>query len=124
MNNTRFKIRVNDKFTKRMFDFFERNYPATNIFKALNKHYAIKKIKKQPFYKPIIGCLCQDCLRIYPYTDKRHNGLELCECGGDLCGCGSCTDTIKQLKSGELDAKKLGILGDNIKSWTSEKGLE
>lgn len=67
--------------------------------------------------------LCQDCLRALPYTDDRHGGLELCECGGDLCGCPGCCDSIRQLQSGELSAKKVGIVGEDLKKWTPEGGF-
>lgn len=51
--------------------------------------------------------LCQDCLRIRPYSDARHNADEQCECGGDFCGCKSCIEKIAGLrasKRGELCA--------------------
>lgn len=37
-------------------------------------------------------CLCQDCLKVYSYTDARHNEDEFCSCGGQLCGCLSCNE--------------------------------
>ena len=40
--------------------------------------------------------LCQDCLKVKPYTDARHDGDEPCECGGDFCGCPFCQETIKE----------------------------
>jgi len=44
--------------------------------------------------------LCQDCLKVKDYTDERHNEAELCECGGQLCGCRDCNDkALKIIKS-------------------------
>lgn len=36
--------------------------------------------------------LCQDCLKVKPFSVARHNSDELCECGGDFCGCEDCND--------------------------------
>jgi hypothetical protein len=37
-------------------------------------------------------CLCQDCLKVYPFTLERHQEEEFCSCGGQLCGCQDCND--------------------------------
>lgn len=37
-------------------------------------------------------CLCQDCLKVYPFTLARHQEEEFCSCGGQLCGCFDCDD--------------------------------
>ena len=68
--------------------------------------------------------LCQDCLKVLPYTDERHNGLELCKCGGDLCGCGSCSDTIHQLQNGEINLATLNLPNESFTKWTPENGIE
>ncbi len=48
--------------------------------------------------------LCQDCLKVKPYTDKRHDSDEQCECGGDFCGCDSCNqDANRLIRQGEID---------------------
>lgn len=41
--------------------------------------------------------LCQDCLAISPYTDKKHMNEEDCKCGGEWCGCGFCQDTAAEI---------------------------
>lgn len=46
---------------------------------------------KSTTFKPQY-CLCQDCLKTYLYSDDRHNEKELCSCGGQLCGCESCSN--------------------------------
>lgn len=54
-------------------------------------------------------CLCQNCLKIYPYSDDRHSEKELCSCGGQLCGCPSCDEQAQNLYT-----KKLVKNGDEI----------
>ncbi|GLT18028.1 hypothetical protein GCM10007938_18060 [Vibrio zhanjiangensis] len=63
--------------------------------------------------------LCQDCLKLKPFTAARHNSEEQCECGGDFCGCSGCQHTIKGLLAGKTSAKDLGTVKD-IHGWTSE----
>ena len=40
--------------------------------------------------------LCQDCLKVLPYTDERHDEDELCSCGGQFCGCGDCNKAAQE----------------------------
>jgi hypothetical protein len=41
-------------------------------------------------------CLCQDCLKVYPFSMARHSEEEFCSCGGQLCGCSACSaDAVK-----------------------------
>ncbi|WP_132980986.1 hypothetical protein [Vibrio crassostreae] len=63
--------------------------------------------------------LCQDCLKLKPYTYARHACEEPCECGGDLCGCPDCQRTIEGLLDGETKAAVLGTRSD-IRGWTPE----
>ncbi|AGB11013.1 TPA: hypothetical protein ACPVYA_004298 [Vibrio parahaemolyticus] len=63
--------------------------------------------------------LCQDCLKLKPYTDARHRSEEQCECGGDFCGCLSCQETITALQAGKTKASELGTIND-IHGWTPE----
>lgn len=65
--------------------------------------------------------LCQDCLRIAAYSDARHEGDELCSCGGELCGCHCCVDTANKLLAGERRAVKLGTQTD-IGEWSADQG--
>lgn len=46
--------------------------------------------------------VCQDCMATAPYSDKRHQGEENCNCGGDFCGCPEC-----KLASIELEISKI-----------------
>ncbi|EIZ1365780.1 hypothetical protein ACS85_16765 [Vibrio parahaemolyticus] len=66
--------------------------------------------------------LCQDCLKLKPYTDARHSSEEQCECGGDFCGCPHCQITIEGLLAGETKAVILRTRRD-IHGWTPE-GIE
>lgn len=66
--------------------------------------------------------LCQDCLRVLAYTDDRHNGVERCPCGGQLCGCNACCDTIASLQRGERGP--IAGLKCHVVSWTPEHGAE
>lgn len=48
--------------------------------------------------------LCQDCLSVLPYSDDRHNEIELCACGGQLCGCTHCHELAVDLLTGKESA--------------------
>lgn len=63
--------------------------------------------------------LCQDCLKLKPYTDARHASEEQCECGGDFCGCLHCQETLEALKAGKTKAEDLGTISD-VHGWTPE----
>ncbi|MGF1717857.1 hypothetical protein L4D08_23635 [Photobacterium chitinilyticum] len=65
--------------------------------------------------------LCQNCLKLKPFTDDRHNSEEQCECGGDFCGCLYCQETIEGLLAGETKAEVLGTKCD-VNGWTAEGG--
>jgi len=65
--------------------------------------------------------LCQDCLRgpTFPTEDAQqaaHMEDVMCECGGQLCACGSCLDTLAELEAGIC----LLFKGQ---PWTAEGGL-
>ncbi|MCI5157111.1 MAG: hypothetical protein D3906_01480 [Candidatus Electrothrix sp. AUS1_2] len=66
--------------------------------------------------------LCGNCLRVMPFTLARHHGDELCQCGGEFCGCAECNETITQLSSGVRNASDLGTYTD-IGSWSPEFGI-
>lgn len=34
--------------------------------------------------------VCQNCMATMPFSLKRHQGEENCNCGGDFCGCADC----------------------------------
>lgn len=36
--------------------------------------------------------ICQDCGDAQPFSVARHDGDELCDCGGDYCGCLCCNE--------------------------------
>ncbi|MGL5343469.1 MAG: hypothetical protein ACRC9O_02220 [Plesiomonas sp.] len=68
-----------------------------------------------------IEMLCQDCLRVRPYSAAGHAGDEHCECGGDFCGCESCLETISGLRAGKRLASELDLRSD-VKSWDAILG--
>ena len=67
--------------------------------------------------------LCGDCLKVVDYTDKRHEGIDLCECGGEFCGCEDCIATINALISGKRMAKEVNCQND-ITEWSEQRGVE
>lgn len=68
--------------------------------------------------------LCNDCLRVLPYTDARHQEEEFCTCGGQLCGCGDCHETAAALMAGVRDASGFDFrVGVNLSDWTAEAGI-
>lgn len=67
--------------------------------------------------------ICMNCLKLKPYTDARHHSEELCECGGDFCGCLHCQGTIEGLMAGETKAEKLGTQCD-VNGWTPGGGCQ
>jgi hypothetical protein len=66
--------------------------------------------------------LCGDCLRVKDFTNDRHNGTELCECGGEFCGCEDCTASINALVSGKKKAEEVGCRMD-IDYWNDVDGI-
>tara|TARA_R110001599_G_scaffold343441_1_gene566043 strand:- start:1707 stop:1949 length:243 start_codon:yes stop_codon:yes gene_type:complete len=66
--------------------------------------------------------LCQDCLKVKDFSQRRHNSEEPCECGGDFCGCESCIETINDLVAGKRSAEELGTQCD-IEHWTEQDGI-
>ena len=67
--------------------------------------------------------LCQDCLCLRSFSQRRHEGLDRCgNCGGEFCGCPSCQDTIRLLNAGCLDSDALGLTCD-IESWNKKRGI-
>ncbi len=69
--------------------------------------------------------LCQDCLRVEAFTPERHQGTELCDCGGEYCGCHACEETIKKLEQGERQSGALGLrAGVCVIEWTSAEGAK
>lgn len=70
-----------------------------------------------------IECLCMDCLRLICISIDDNVHEEKCICGGELCNCGPCEETIELLKKGELDYKKLGLISP-ITSWNEKDGYK
>lgn len=70
-----------------------------------------------------MNMLCQDCLRVRPFTQNGHEGRERCECGGTFCGCADCEFTAELLMTGERDRYVLG-LSTKIVNWTAKDGIE
>lgn len=66
--------------------------------------------------------LCGDCLRVREFSESRHKGEELCECGGEFCGCEECTDTINALLDGKRKAAEIGCQTD-VAVWSANKGI-
>lgn len=48
--------------------------------------------------------LCQNCLRVRPYSDALHQNEGSCSCGGDMCGCPDCNEIADKLLSREFQA--------------------
>ncbi|MDX7694805.1 hypothetical protein SJS38_02270 [Aeromonas dhakensis] len=65
--------------------------------------------------------LCQDCLRILPYTDELHQTEGSCVCGGDMCGCGGCDEQAHMLLAGVRDWRVLDIQKP-ISGWSADGG--
>ena len=76
----------------------------------------------QVIYLNNVKVLCQDCLRVKDFTNDRHSGAEKCECGGDLCGCPECVETLNALLAGKRKAGEIGCLVD-IKEWSEGHGI-
>lgn len=65
--------------------------------------------------------LCQDCLRVLPYSDELHQTEGSCVCGGDMCGCGGCEEQAHMLFAGVRDWRVLDLRFP-ISGWSSEEG--
>lgn len=65
--------------------------------------------------------LCQGCLRTSICSKEKQYGMELCQCGGQWCGCANCHETISALLKGERDYNELGLQVP-ISSWSPVNG--
>lgn len=65
--------------------------------------------------------LCQGCLRTSICSKEKHCGMELCQCGGQWCGCANCHETVSALLRGERDQNALGLQVP-ISSWSPVNG--
>jgi hypothetical protein len=50
--------------------------------------------------------LCRDCLRVVTFESV--SGLK-CPCGGQICSCSTCRETIRRLRNGTLETSRLGL---------------
>ena len=75
------------------------------------------------FVNEVNPVICQDCLKVVDYTEQRHAVEELCECGGEFCGCGGCQTGARKLLLGNRNAQDIGLQeGFEILDWSPEKG--
>jgi len=68
--------------------------------------------------------LCQNCLRVLPYSDVLHQTEGSCVCGGDMCGCHDCSRTAAML----VDCYYVGVrdvmfMAPDFSGYTPENGL-
>lgn len=76
--------------------------------------------------------LCQDCLAEVPLASTANlieadknggpHGNALCKCGGDVCSCDECMETLELLHAGCRDPQKLGVRSQ-IQLWTPTTGI-
>jgi hypothetical protein len=70
--------------------------------------------------------LCNGCLREVAISAARYQetaGTDQCpHCGGDLCDCPGCLDTIRRLRAGERDRRALGLCDGPAFSWSPAGG--
>lgn len=69
--------------------------------------------------------LCQDCLRVRPYSEEYHQNILSCSCGGDMCGCHDCSRTARMLTEGYyvgvMDVMFITL--HELSGYTPENGL-
>lgn len=51
------------------------------------------------------------------------DGNHLCECGGDVCGCGYCESILRGLMSGCRDGDELNLAVSGPVEWSPERGF-
>lgn len=77
-------------------------------------------------YKEYDRVLCQDCLREEAFTEAKHVGDILCECGGEFCGCHSCMESLNALHLKDFErAADSGLLITEAQffSWNPISGI-
>ncbi|WGH28514.1 hypothetical protein 13VV501A_gene0017 [Vibrio phage 13VV501A] len=77
-------------------------------------------------YKEYDRVLCQDCLRDESFTEAKHEGDILCECGGEFCGCTSCMNTLNALHRKDFERAAnsgLRITKAAFTSWNPTTGI-
>ena len=62
-------------------------------------------------------CLCQDCLCETAAVFDSNCEAECTHCGGDLCSCADCMDTLNALIAGQRNPVELGLLAP-VTSWS------
>lgn len=56
-----------------------------------------------------VRALCQDCLRDTSGVFDSNHEAACSACGGELCDCAGCMETLMDLWAGERDPVKLGL---------------
>ena len=67
------------------------------------------------------SCLCADCLRELPGFFDDNEVAQCSHCGGELCDCPDCKQTLQLLKAGERSAAVLDLHHD-LASWNQRDG--
>lgn len=74
-----------------------------------------------PLVRSSRACLCADCLREVPGFFNSNEEAVCSHCGGDLCDCSDCMETLRLLKAGFRDAETLG-LNEDLRGWSQARG--
>lgn len=75
----------------------------------------------RPAVRAARECLCAECLRVLPGFFDSNEEAVCSHCGGELCDCADCKETIRLLRAGVRDAAQLGLFSDLLK-WSAAGG--
>ncbi len=79
-----------------------------------------QELQVVPYVESEQEMLCQDCLRVRPFTQAGHEGESRCVCGGEFCGCPACVEDIAVLRTGALATDRVQA----VRSWSPEHGAD
>lgn len=71
----------------------------------------------------MVPALCQECLRVWEFSDWETAMQATCTCGGQICACPKCYRRIQSLHSHRWEATQLGLpAGVVLLHWDSRDG--
>lgn len=71
----------------------------------------------------MVPALCQDCFRVWEFTDWETAMQAECSCGGRICACPKCYRRIQSLHARRWESAPLGLpAGVVLLSWDARDG--
>lgn len=93
------------------------------LFRILYANWKARRTAPEFVIDDCVAGLCLDCLAVKNFSDYESAICGVCDaCGGEICPCTHCQETIHDLFDGVRDKDVLGINTD-IKMWNPKTGI-